>query len=277
MTSTWLRSSFTTAAAVLILAHATAAAAPSPEQDALGEEIYMDYCAMCHEPDGAGIPDFAPPMIDNPRVGDDAYLEKVIREGLGGPLDFEGVQIEYEDEMPPFDDLTDAEVEAVVAFVLSAFVSSSSAAPAAATAPEPISPGTTEIGKDLFLGRQRLRNGGPACAACHTAGTHGNLGGDGLGPDLTDLHSRFEERTATALRNAPSPVMLPVYAEKPITDEEAGHLLAFFIQTAGQDPPDRFDRLLGLGLAGALLLFGVMALMPSRSRESYVRKLRGKQ
>ena len=276
MTSIRPGSGPTAAAAVLILACAATSAPPPQAQDALGEETYMDYCAMCHETDGTGIPEVAPPLIDNPRVADAAYLEQVVREGLAGPLEFDGVEIEYDDEMPPFDDLTDAEVEAVLTFVMDAFVSSATA-PAATTARETIDPGSAEIGKDLYLGRQRLRNGGPACAACHTAGTHGNLGGNGLGPDLTDLYSRFEERTATAVRNAPSPVMRPVYAEKPITDEEAGHLLAFFIQTAGQDPPDRFDRLLGLGLAGALLLFGVMALMPSRSRESYVRKLRGKQ
>ena len=277
MTSTWLRSNPTAATAVLFLACSAAAAAPPPEQGAVGEEIFMDYCAMCHEPDGAGIPDIAPPLIDNPRVRDAAYLEKVIREGLAGPLEFDGVQIEYEDEMPPFDDLTDAEIEAAVAFVLSTLVSSPGSAPAATTAPEPIDPGITEIGQDLFLGRQRLQNGGPACAGCHTAGANGHLGGDGLGPDLTDLYSRFEERTATALRNAPSPVMRPVYGDKPITDEETGHLLAFFIQTAEQQPAEGFDKLLGLGLAGALLLFGVMALMPSRSRESYVRRLRSKQ
>jgi len=276
MTSTWLRSSPTAAAAAFFLGYAAAAAAPPPEQGALGEEIYMDYCAMCHEPDGAGIPDVAPPLIANPRVEDAAYLEKVIREGLAGPLEFEGVRIEFDDEMPPFDDLTDAEIESAVAFVLSAFVSSPGIAPVATTAPEPITPGATEIGKDLFLGRQPLQNGGPACIACHTAGTHGNLGGHGLGPDLTDLYSRFVERTATAVRNAPSPVMRPVYGDKPVTDEETGHLLAFFIHAAEQEQADGFDGLLGLGLAGALLLFGVMALMPSRTRESYVRRLRSK-
>jgi len=276
MISTWLRSIPAATAAVLILACVAAVAAPPEEQGAPGEEAYMDYCAMCHEPDGAGIPDVAPPMIDNSRVADAAYLERVIREGLAGPLEFEGVEIEYEDEMPPFDDLTDAEVEAILTYVLSAFVSTA-AAPPPTPAPETIDPGSAEIGKDLFLGRQRLGNGGPACAACHTAGTHGILGGNGLGPDLTDLYRRFEERTAAAVRNAPSPVMRPVYGDKPVTDEEAGHLLAFFIQTAGQEPPDKTDGLLGLGLAGALLLFGVMALMPSRSRESYVRRLRSMQ
>jgi len=275
MISTWQRSSPTAAAAVLILACATAAAAPPQEQGALGEEIYMDYCAMCHETDGAGIPDGAPPLIDNPRVEDAAYLDQVIREGLDGPLEFDGVEIEY-DEMPPFDDLTDAEVDAVVNFVLSSFVSSAPA-PVEKPATAPISPGATGIGEDLFLGRQRLLNGGPACAACHTAGIHGNLGGNGLGPDLTDLHRRFEERTAAAVQKAPSPLMRPVYGDKPITDEEAGHLLAFFIQAAGQEPSDGIDRFLGFGLAGVILLFGVMALMPSRTRESYVRKLRSMQ
>jgi len=276
MTSSWPGSSPTVAAAVWILACAAVAAAPPVEQDALGEETYMDYCAMCHEPDGAGIPDVAPPLIDNPRVEDAAYLEKVILEGLAGPLEFEGVTIEYDDEMPPFDDLTEAEIGAVVGFVLSAIVSSAPA-PAAVPAQAPIDPGTAEIGQDLFLGRQRLRNGGPACTACHTTGEHGNLGGNGLGPDLTDLYRRFEGRTAAAIRNAPSPLMRPVYGDKPITDEENAHLLAFFIEAAGQEPPDGFDALLGLGLAGALLLFGAMAFMPSRSRESYARKVRKMQ
>jgi len=237
----------------------------------------MDNCALCHEPDGVGIPELAPPLIDNPRVADAAYLEKVIREGISGPLEVSGVL--YDDEMPPFDDLTDAEIEAVVAFVLSAFVFPSTTTPTATTAPEPISVGTAAIGKDLFLGRQPLQHGGPACVACHTAGSHGNLGGGGLGPDLTDLYTRFggDQRTAAALQSPPSPVMRPVYDGKPITDDETGHLLAFFSGTAEQEPPEGFDWLLAVGLGGAVLLFGVMVLMPSRSRESYVRTLRSKR
>jgi mono/diheme cytochrome c family protein len=86
MTSKWRRSGPTAAVTVFILAHAAAAGAPTPtDQGNLGEETYMDNCAMCHEPDGAGIPELAPPLIDNPRVADAASLEKVIREGISGP------------------------------------------------------------------------------------------------------------------------------------------------------------------------------------------------
>jgi mono/diheme cytochrome c family protein len=249
---------------VFILAHAAAAGAPTPtDQGNLGEETYMDNCAMCHEPDGAGIPELAPPLIDNPRVADAAYLEKVIREGISGPLEVSGVL--YDEEMPAFDVLTDVEIEAVVAFVLNELVYWSTTTSPATTAPEPIIVGTAAIGTDLFLGRQPLQNGGPACVACHTAGSHGNLGGRGLGPDLTDLYTRFggDQRTAAALRTPP--------------DDETGHLLAFFSGTAEQEPPERFDWLLAVGLGGAVLLFGVMVLMPSRSRESYVRTLRSKR
>lgn len=36
-----------------------------------GEELYLQYCAACHQPDGKGITGFFPPLANNPMVTSD--------------------------------------------------------------------------------------------------------------------------------------------------------------------------------------------------------------
>lgn len=84
-----------------------------------GEQIYEQYCAVCHMADGSGVPNFQPPLVNNAIVsGDPARLEAVIRAGSAALADRES---EYDAEMPPFGNLTDAEVKAVVAYVRERF------------------------------------------------------------------------------------------------------------------------------------------------------------
>lgn len=69
-----------------------------------GEELYLQHCAVCHQPDGKGIPGFFPPLVGNVTVvaedkdGVQAYLATIIF-GYHGGLIVNGQM--YAGRMPP--------------------------------------------------------------------------------------------------------------------------------------------------------------------------------
>ena len=90
---------------------------------ALGEGVYAQ-CAGCHQPDGSGVVGAFPPLaghapeIANVEGGRD-YLIKVVLFGLQGPIEVAGQT--YDTPMPPFLQLSDEQVAAVVNHVLHAW------------------------------------------------------------------------------------------------------------------------------------------------------------
>jgi mono/diheme cytochrome c family protein len=86
------------AAAFLALAAGSAAA------QSVGEELYLHHCAVCHQPDGKGIPGIFPPLAGNPVVtaddtqGVQTYLSRVIFGYHGGLIVDHQV---YSGRMPP--------------------------------------------------------------------------------------------------------------------------------------------------------------------------------
>jgi mono/diheme cytochrome c family protein len=113
-------------------------------------------------------------------------------------------------------------------------------------------------GRELFLGLKRLGNGGAACISCHTVQGVGALGGGKLGPDLTRVYERMQDRKQLAawLSAPATPTMQPVFKTHPLESEEILSLVAFFEQSAKEGREDdspsalRFF-LLGLGGAGS--------------------------
>jgi mono/diheme cytochrome c family protein len=90
------------------------------------------------------------------------------------------------------------------------------------------------LGRGLFFGTEPLRNGGLACAACHTAaGAGGNLG-----KDLTGVLSRMGGETPliSAIEQSAFKVMAPHYKRHPVTKQEAMHL-AKFLSTLDPNQP----------------------------------------
>ena len=111
----------------------------------------------------------------------------------------------------------------------------------------------------LFIGGAQLANGGPACISCHTVAGVGALAGGTLGPDLTNVHDRYGEAgLAAALKGLPFPSMRGVFTEKPLTDDEAAQLFAYFAQTSQRtsEPVNLGFVLIGLGGFLLLLLLG---------------------
>ena len=131
--------------------------------------------------------------------------------------------------------------------------------------------GDPEVGKSLFSGTTRFRNGGAACVACHAiAGLPG--GGGTLGPDLTRTYSDYGEEAITpVLAEFPFPSMKPIYDAHPLTPEEQGHTKAFLRVSAEREPAGEKRGFLLFGIGGCLLVIG-LAHVVWRKRLTEVRR-----
>lgn len=81
-----------------------------------GTQVFADTCIACHEADGKGKPGEFPPLAGNRDLFvTPEFPAKVALFGLAGPIDVGGQA--FDNEMPPFDFLSDAEIAAVVNYV----------------------------------------------------------------------------------------------------------------------------------------------------------------
>ncbi|MBI1911223.1 MAG: hypothetical protein HYS21_04415 [Deltaproteobacteria bacterium] len=137
------------------------------------------------------------------------------------------------------------------------------AADAAAATTAPAETGDANIGWLYFTGGKSFTNGAPPCISCHSAGV-GELGGGVLGPNLTKVYADESKNPllSSAWINGGSPVMAPIFSQKNITDEEVGHLRAFFAQQAKTEVASSSTgtfTIIGLGgFVGILIVFNII-------------------
>jgi len=253
-------------AAMILLLPSTAGAQEAPD----GQDVYLANCAACHQPDGLGVPGSFPPLSGNPNVQDGDYVKSVITGGLSGPIEVLGET--YDGVMPPFTNLSDADIESVIAYIQAdAFE---------AAGGDELAPGDTESGEAIFLGSRRLENAGPACVACHTAANHQSLSGYTLGPDLTDLAVRYggADAVAAALSNPPSATMQPMFDGAPMTDQERADLAAYFDSISEtQVSRSPVDILLVGGVIGMIIFVALMLLAPRSRQRGFADQLRSQR
>ncbi|HJW24976.1 MAG TPA: cytochrome c [Rhodocyclaceae bacterium] len=89
-----------------------------------GGAVYAAHCAACHQPDGAGALGLAPPLQGTlgKRLASESgrqYVAGVVLAGLAGKIESKGVV--YNGIMPSWQQLSDAELAAVVNHVLATF------------------------------------------------------------------------------------------------------------------------------------------------------------
>jgi mono/diheme cytochrome c family protein len=95
-----------------------------------GKVVYTQYCAVCHQADGLGVPGLNPPLSKTVYVlGDQTRLINIVLKGLS-----EGVEINgetYSNVMPAMAFLTDQQVADVLTYVRNSFQNKASAITAA--------------------------------------------------------------------------------------------------------------------------------------------------
>lgn len=106
-----------------------ARSAPGGAAPVSGATVYAGTCAACHQAGGAGSPGLFPPLAGSEFVtGDAARLARIVLNGLTGPVTVNGAT--YNGQMPPWKQLSDAEVAAVLTYIRSSW--GNSAPPVAA-------------------------------------------------------------------------------------------------------------------------------------------------
>ena len=108
---------------------AEVAAPPQAAQPvaANGAQIFASHCAACHQSNGSGVPDAFPPLAGSEWVGGDAStLAGILLLGISGTITVKDAT--YDGLMPTFgDQLSDAEIAAVVSYVRASFGNTSPA------------------------------------------------------------------------------------------------------------------------------------------------------
>jgi mono/diheme cytochrome c family protein len=85
-----------------------------------GRAVFARTCATCHQQNGQGMRGAFPPLVGSTYVtGDKARLIKLVLHGLQGPLVAGGQR--YNNVMPPWRSLSDAELAAVLSYVRRTF------------------------------------------------------------------------------------------------------------------------------------------------------------
>lgn len=140
---------------------------------------------------------------------------------------------------------------------------------------KPFTDADRALGRAIFLGKTRLKNGGAACISCHSMHDTPLLGGGALATDrqvadLTNVFERLQGRKVLSnwLAAPATETMQPIFKDRAMNGEEIHALVAYFEASAGSSPaqPDssRVAFLL-MGLLGAAaLIFGFDAIWKRR-------------
>lgn len=278
----------------LILALAVPRSRASAQSPADGEAIFKQKgCTACHTVGGGPL--VGPDLQGVTDRRDVEWLRSFIAApdqmlASGDPI-ATGLLAEYNNVAMPNMRLSAAEVEDVIAYLVTTSQGGGSApvteatpsSPSSLSAPSTIVTaltvyGDAKNGRALFTGQVRLENGGTACVACHSTEGIGALGGGALGPDLTHVYTRFgREGLAGMLGSLPFPTMQGIFATRQLTVDEQADLLAFFEQADKQGEPRTLQNLftaLGVGSGLAVGLLAVMLVFYPRQRMSIAQRLR---
>jgi len=258
---------------VLLLFTITSAASFDWQTADQGQQIFQTKCASCHTIGGGVL--VGPDLQGVMGLRDRVWLQEFILDpnskfDNGDAIALQLLQ-EFNNIKMPNMGLTETDVESVLLFLES---SSGAVQP---TAPPAAGLGGAAAGHSLFTGQTLLTNGGTACNACHSISGSGLLDGGTLGPDLTQVYTRYGEPGLTAaISTINFPTMIGIFGAKPLTAQEVADLVAYFKETNAQPAPLVSKTGLYLAIAGGLVvvLFIILLIFWPRQRQSISEKLR---
>jgi mono/diheme cytochrome c family protein len=216
-------------------------------------------CASCHSV-GKGVV-VGPDLAGVTARRDKPWLHAFIRssQGLVGRGDETATALfsKFKKKMPDHD-FSDAEIDALLAFIEAGGPRGLEGEARRASSAKP---GEVARGRDLFTGRHALRNGGAACAGCHTAGGLGPWRSGTLASDLTRVYDKYQDAGLTrALVESRFPLMATAYHARPLAADEVFALKAYLYATA-RSPEQPVEMapgaplFLGFGGSSLVLLF----------------------
>lgn len=258
---------------VLLFFTITGAASYDRQTVDQGQQLFQQKCASCHTIGGGKL--VGPDLQGVTGLRERTWLQEFILDpnskfDSGDPTALQLLQ-EFNNIKMPNMGLSKADVDSILLFL------ESSSGVVQPTAPPAAVSGAAAAGQRLFTGQTQLANGGTACNACHSISGSGLLDGGTLGPDLTQVYTRYGEPGLTAaISTVNFPTMIGIFGAKPLTPQEASDLVAYFKETNAQPAPAGSKIGLYLAISGglALVLFIILLIFWPRQRQSISDKLR---
>lgn len=266
-----------------LLAFVTTARAETPasnEAQAVedGKAIFDAKCAGCHTIGGGKR--VGPDLHDVTVRREPAWVKNFISDPdkmLASDPDAQQLLKDFNNLRMPNLGLTPEQADALVLFL-------GDPGPLPYKPAKPTVTGSASAGLLIFRGETALTNGGPSCIACHSVSGLASLGGGALGPDLTHVVQRLgEPGLAGALQTISFPTMLGPFANRPLTPREQADLLAYLKDADRTQGPVQTVLpgaltantwiILGIGLAGSVVLFGLLFSIWMRLRKRYLQDL----
>ncbi|MCK6579393.1 MAG: cytochrome c [Anaerolineae bacterium] len=234
-----------------------------PQAGGEGQTIFQQKCTACHT---IGSGDLVGPDLEGVVARrDEDWLTRWITTpdqmlAENDPIATQLLQ-QYNNIPMPNLSLTQSQVAAVIAYLQS--TDQGQSLPPVVAAPA-LPQGDPAAGKELFTGNRRFQSGGPPCMACHSVSGIGVLGGGVLGPDLTQVFSKYGGETGlgTFLSTMPLPTMNTVWGQRPLASQEQADLMAFLGQVAvSERSPEAILQLSALTIIGTAAVLALTHLI----------------
>ncbi len=239
----------------------------------LAQESAVDFktqCMSCHTIGGGRL--VGPDLKGVTERKDRAWLSRFIVDPIGVINSGDAYALKLKDEargvmMPTVPGMNLERAKALLDLIEAESVLEKSQFAGLQISERPFTADDVRLGRQMFLGTQKLQGGGPACVSCHSVKGIGVLAGGGLGPELSTVYERLGGRKglATWLSAPATTTMQAVYEGKALdADAEILPLSAYFADLA-KDPPESSQAstlifiLLGVaGTAAVLMIFDVL-------------------
>ena len=253
-----------------------------------GEETFNKTCKACHTVGGGKL--VGPDLNGVTSKRSSEWLMKWTKSSQSlinsGDADAKTV-FEANNKIPmPDQNLSDAEIQAVIEYIksksslgeVSALATPANAAPlATGKSSDNASAEEITLGQNLYEGGTGLANGGPACVSCHNVGSDRIIPGGLLAKDLTTVHSRMGgDAGLSGILNAPPfPAMTQAYKNKQITEKEIFAITSFLNKVEkenGLQPVEATSPLMKWGFLGLVIWICVVLLIWFNRKKHTVKK-----
>jgi mono/diheme cytochrome c family protein len=217
-------------AASLILVTPVRAGAPGEPA-----ALFSTKCSSCHT---YGLGDLVGPDLKgvtarHPRGWLVSWIrssERMIREG-----DVTAVSLfrRYRQQRMPDHQLLDVQVEALLDYLAAGGPEADSR-----KAVRPISMAGVKdvtLGRDFFFGRRSMSSGSAACSSCHTIQDQQGTAGGSLGPDLTEVYDRYQDKALSQFLERDCLLRLSAARDRAVTRDESFAIRAY-LRSADRGP-----------------------------------------
>lgn len=199
-----------------------------------GESLFKKTCLACHTIGKGKV--IGPDLKDVSKRRDVDWLVNFIRSStkMINSKDVDAVSLfeEYNKIPMPDANLSDSEIKQVIAYIDEQSTKTIAVDSIKVESVDVVS-GNIDMGRELFIGKKLLENGGSACISCHYLSDSHVFYGGKMAKDLTGSYEILKSPGINSvLKFLTFPAMANTYEKKELTDTEISDLTAFLKYTS---------------------------------------------